>query len=42
MFQMKEQYKTQEKYLNELKIRNSPYREFKIMAIKILNGKLNG
>ena len=35
MFQMKEQYKTSEKEVNEVEISNLPNKEFKVMIIKI-------
>ena len=36
MFQKKEQYKTSEKSINEIRISDLSYKEFKIMVIKVL------
>ena len=36
MYQMKEQYKTQEKQLNEVDIGNLPEKEFRIMIVKMI------
>lgn len=38
MSQMKEEDKITTKELNETEISNMPYKEFKVMMIKILNG----
>ena len=36
MYQMKEQDKTQEKQLNEVKIGNHPEKQFRIMIVKMI------
>ena len=36
MYQMKEQYKTQEKQLNEVEIGNLPEKEFRIMTVRMI------
>ena len=36
MYQMKEQYKTPEKQLNEVEIGNLPEKEFRIMIVKMI------
>ena len=36
MYQMKEQYKTPEKQLNEMEIGNLPEKEFRIMTVKMI------
>lgn len=36
MFQMKEQNKTPETNFNEMEINNLPYKEFKVIVIKML------
>lgn len=37
MFQTKEQNKTLEKQMTKMEISNRPYKEFKVMVIKMLN-----